>query len=178
MTHTMMTDRAAVGVYSNHAEVESAVRMLEIAGIALQDISIIGGDRQALEASLGHYSPPDFVEQGLQHQGEREGIWMGGLFGLLVGFGSFFLPGVGVLVVLGPLAGLLGGMGAGAVLGDMTGELTFTEIAADYRDWLVAGNFLVIVHCTTGEEPRVRQMLEATQLLTVKSHSLVLRTSP
>jgi hypothetical protein len=173
-----MYDRAAVGVYSNYTDAEEAVRMLVKANISLQDISIIGGERQAREALLGHYAPPAFVGQGLQHQGEREGVWAGGLFGLLAGFGSFFLPGLGMLVVLGPLSGLIGGMAAGAIGGDITGQLTFTDIAADYRVWLAAGNFLVLVHYMTTEEPRVKQVLEATQSLTVKSHPLVLRTSP
>lgn len=178
MTTTMMTDHAAIGVYSSHTAAEAAVRMLEQASISLNDISLIGGDREASEASLGHYSPPGFVEHGLERQGEREGMWMGGLVGLLVGFGSFFLPGIGVLVVLGPLAGLLGGIGAGAVMGDMTGELFCHDISADYRDWLVAGNFLVIVHCTTAEEPGVKQVLESTEPLSIKTHRLVLRNSP
>ena len=103
---------------------------------------------------------------------------MGGLFGLLVGFGSFLLPGIGLLVVLGPLAGLVGGIAVGAIGGDWAGQLRFTEIAADYRDWLMAGKFLVIVHCTSAEETRVRQVLEAMQPSTVKSHPMVLPSVP
>jgi len=178
MTHTMTTDHAAIGVYSNHAAVESAVRKLEQSGISLDKISIIGGDRQVDDALLGRYSPPEFVEQGLQHQVEREGIWLGGLLGLLVGFSSFLMPGIGVLVVVGPLAGLLGGMGVGGVMGAVVSETAFHDIAADYRDWLATGNMLVIVHCTTEEGPRVKQILESTEPLIVKSHRLVLRASP
>ena len=92
MTLVMMTDRAAVGVYSNHTDAEAAVRILERANIPLQDVSVIGGDTQAHEASLGHCVLPEFIEQGLRHQGERDGAWIGGLLGLLLGFGSFFLP--------------------------------------------------------------------------------------
>ena len=148
--------------------------MLENADISLERISIIGRDAEVREAEVGHYMPPDYVEQGLAHKGAREGMWAVGVFGLLVGFGSFFLPGIGMLAVLGPMAGLIGGMTAGAIGGDLVGELLFPEIAADYRDWLVAGKLLVIVHCTTAEEPRVRQALEAAQALSVKSHSIQL----
>src|SRR5690349_3959774 len=107
MTHTLITDHAAIGVYSNSATAEAAVRELERADISMDHISVVGGDKQMLEAALGYYSPPKFVEKGLEHQGERDGIWIGGLFGLFLGFGSFFMPGIGMMVVLGPLAGLL-----------------------------------------------------------------------
>jgi len=169
-----MCDRATVGVYLNHTDAEEAVGLLHKARISLQDISIIGRDSRVHEASLGNYMPPEFVKQELEHQGERDGIWIGGLFGLLAGFGSFFLPGIGLLVVIGPLAGLIGGMAAGAIGGELAGQLTYTDIAADYREWLLAGKFLVIVHCTLAEEPRVIQVLEAMKSLTVKSHTMVL----
>ena len=87
--------------------------------------------------------------------------------GLIMGFVSFFLPGIDMLAVLGPMAGLMGGMTAGALAADLAGELSFPEIADDYRDWLVAGKWLVIVHCMTAEEPRVRHVLETTQALSV-----------
>lgn len=177
MTQPLTTDHAAVGVYPDRTLAEAALLALEQANIPLARVSLIGGETEAHEAALGHYALPEFVEQDMQHQGEREGIWLGGLFGLLLGFGTFFLPGFGVLVVLGPLAGLLGGMGLGAAMGDVTGELTFRDIAADYRDRLVAGNFLVIVHCTEAEAPGVKKVLESTQPLSVTSHPMVLRTS-
>lgn len=177
MTFTMY-DCAAVGVYPNHTDAEAAVRMLVEANIPLQSISIIGCDEQSQEALRGRYSPPDYVEHGIVHDSEREGIWIGGLFGLLAGFGSFVLPGIGLLVVLGPLAGLVGGMAIGAIGGEITGQLAFTEVASDYREWLVLGDFLVIVHCTTEEEPRVRQVLESIQSLQIKSHHLRVQASP
>jgi len=172
-----MYDRAAVGVYPSHTDAEEAVRRLEGAGIPLQEISIIGRDLKAQEAKLGRYLPPDYVEEGLEHQSEREGIWIGGLFGLMVGFGSFLVPAIGILVVLGPLAGLLGGMAVGAVVGEITGQTSFYDLAAEYRDSLQAGHFLVLVHCTTDEEMRIRQVIESTQPIMVKSQPMVLRTS-
>ena len=176
MIYTMY-DRAAVGVFSSHTDAEEAMRRLENAGISLQAISIIGRGTKAHEAVLGHYLPPEYVEQGLEHQSDREGIWLGGIFGLLIGFGTFFLPGIGLLVVLGPLAGLIGGMAVGAIGGEVTGQLAFTEVASDYRNWLVEGKFLVIVHCTSAEEPSVKQAMESMQSLKVTSHPMVLPTS-
>jgi len=178
MTHTMTTDHAAIGVYSNHVAAEAAVRTLEQVGISLDKISIVGGVSQAREASLGHYVPPIFVERGVQHQAEREGMKLGGVLGMLVGFSSFFIPGIGMLLVLGPVTGLLTGAGAGAAMGAVVGAMSFHDIAAGYRDWLVAGSYLVIVHCTTAEEPGVSHALRSTEPLSTKTHRLMLHTSP
>jgi hypothetical protein len=167
-------DRAAVGVYPNLTAAETAVRALEQAGIRLNDISIVAPDDQIREALGGRYGPPDYVEHELQHQSEQEGAWLGGLFGLLVGFSSFLLPGVGLLALFGPLAGLVGGAGLGAIVGDISGQLTFTEFATEYRETLAAGAFLVIVHCTTAEEPHVFQVFEDSKPHTLRSGRLIL----
>jgi uncharacterized membrane protein len=52
----------------------------------------------------GYYRPSDAALEvaGL-------GAWVGGLFGLLMGFGLFVLPIAGTLIVLGALAGLIAG---------------------------------------------------------------------
>ncbi len=173
-----LSDQNTVGVFANHRDAEDAVLMLANANIGMHDISVVGCDDHASEASYGNYVPPDFIKKGLELQGERDGIWVGGLFGLLAGFGSIFLPGIGLLVVLGPLAGLIGGIAVGAIGGDLSGQLTFTDIAADYRRWLVDGKYLVIVHCTSTEEPRVRKMMETMQSLAVNSHPTVLLAEP
>ncbi len=170
MTLPLMTEHAAVGIYADHEQAENALRMLAEAGITLDNISVIGGAERGREAASGKYRPPTFVKQELQKEGIRDGIWIGGMFGSLVGFGALLVPGVGPLMVLGPLAALLIGVGAGALVGDITGAVTFTEIAKVYRDWLVAGNFLVIVHCATSEEPLVRGILESAHALGVHGH--------
>ncbi len=105
-------------------------------------------------------------------------MMLGGLLGLLVGCSSLFVPGIGMLVVLGPLAGLVSGIGAGGAMGGIVGEMSYHDIAADYRDHLVAGDYLVIVHCTTAGEASVKQALESTEPLSIKTHRLMLCTSP
>ncbi|MEP6757026.1 MAG: hypothetical protein ABJA67_16085, partial [Chthonomonadales bacterium] len=126
----MMTDHAAIGVYSSHTAAEAAVRKLQQDAIPMDKISIIGGSAQIHEALLGHYEPPQFLAEGMKHQSEKEGMKLFGLFGLLAGFSSFLMPGIGLLVVLGPLAGLLGGIGAGAAMGGIVSVMSFHDIAA------------------------------------------------
>lgn len=177
MNSNSNSDHVEVGVYSNHGAAEAAVDALKEINIPLENISIIGGHQPANEASLGELTPPEFVEEKLKHESERTGIWMGGLFGLLVGFGSFLLPGVGMLFVLGPLTGLVAGMGAGAVIGGISGGLTYNEIAADYRNALKDGSFLVIAHCTPENQAQVLQVFQSTNSQSNKEYPITLHDS-
>jgi hypothetical protein len=144
------TDRQAtvIAVYSNHASAEDAIRRLQADGIPMQNVSIIGKDFQAVEQPLG------FVTAGsVAKDGAKVGAWSGGLFGLLVGAAFLIIPGLGPVIVFGPLAAaILGGAEgalAGAALGGLTGALIGLGISKDkairYESQLKAGKFLVTV---------------------------------
>jgi hypothetical protein len=178
MTLNMMTDRAAIGLYPNKAETDVAVSKLLNIGIPVQGISVVGGARPAHEAALGNYTPPEFVERGLQIEEEREGVFVGGALGLLVGFGIYVVAGIGSLLVLGPLAGLLAGAGLGVTLGEVFGGGTFYGVAADYRKQLVAGNYLVFVEFLPELQGSVREILENTPSQTDPNKPLVTQSSP
>ena len=105
-----------VAVYPDHAAAEKAVRQLHKAGFAMCDLSIIGRDFQMTEEPVGFISAGDCAKVGAE-----TGAWFGGLFGLLVGAAFLILPGVGPVVVAGPLAAaLLAGL-EGAIAGTALG---------------------------------------------------------
>ena len=107
-----------VAVYPDHAAAEKAVRQLHKAGFAMHDLSIIGRDFQMTEEPVGFISAGDCAKAGAE-----TGAWFGGLFGLLVGAAFLILPGVGPVVVAGPLAAaLLAGL-EGAIAGTALGTL-------------------------------------------------------
>src|SRR5579862_281921 len=85
-------DRAVVAVYHNHPDAEEGVRVLERAGLPMKQISIIGRNFELREDMQGYYRPADAAVEGA-----GAGAWVGGLFGLLWGFGFFLLP------IAGPL---------------------------------------------------------------------------
>src|SRR5688572_18188889 len=113
MTET--SNQTVVAVYRNHDDAEAAVRQLADAGIPVEKVSIIGRDWQVREDVQGYYRPADAALEGA-----GQGAWLGGLFGMLMGFGFFLVPVAGPLFVLGPLAGLvagaIGGAGVGALV--------------------------------------------------------------
>ena len=120
----------------------------------MRNVSIIGKDFQAVEQPIG------FVTTGtVAKDGAKVGAWSGGLFGLLVGAAFLIMPGVGPVIVFGPLAAaLLGGAEgalAGAALGGLTGALIGLGVSKDkairYESQLKAGKFLVTVQGDAAE---------------------------
>lgn len=163
------TEQAAVAVYRNHADAEEAVRHLQQGGVPINRISIIGRDWQVREDVQGFYRPSDAALEGA-----GEGAWVGGLFGLLVGFGYFLFPVVGPLVVLGPLAGLIAGAIGGAGIGALISALVTLgvpqEQALKYRSRLEAGEFLVVVHGAPAEVAHAQQILQTTNQTDLQTH--------
>ena len=135
-----------IAVYHDHAAAEAAVRRLQYEGFPIENISIIGKDFQTTEQPLG------FVTAGSgAKEGAKFGAWTGSLFGLLVAPAFLILPGVGTLIVLGPLAALLvsgvEGALAGAAFGGLTGVLVGLGMSQDqairFEAQITAGKFLV-----------------------------------
>src|SRR5262245_25999056 len=146
-----------IAMYPDHASAENAVRQLQSEGIPMQQVSIIGKDFQAVERPVG------FVTTGsVAKDGAKIGGWTGGLFGLLAGAAFLILPGVGPVIIAGPLAAaLLGGLEgalAGATLGGLTGALVGLGVSKDkairYESAVKAGKFLVTVQ---GDPPQIER---------------------
>jgi len=153
---------SVVAVYSNHPAAEGAVRQLHNAGFARQDLSIVGRDFQVTEEPVGFVSAADYAEAGA-----KTGACFGGLFGLVVGAAFLILPGVGPIVVAGPLAaavvagieGALAGTALGSLAGALVGWGVPNERALKYETQVKGGKFLVIVRGTEEVVARARSTL-------------------
>ena len=161
MTEREKATSSVVAVFRNHSDAEEAVRKLEMGGIPIQKISIIGRDFQLKEDVQGYYRPSDAAKEGAGF-----GAWFGGLWGLLMGFGLFLIPGAGPLIVLGPLAGMIAGAISGAGVGALVSGLMALGIdkekALKLQSRLQAGEFLVTVTGAHEEVARARQILQGT----------------
>jgi hypothetical protein len=151
-----------VAVYHDHAEAEKAVRRLHDAGFAMSDLSIIGRDLQLSEVPVGLVNAGDYAKAGA-----GTGAWFGGLFGLLVGAAFLIIPGVGPVIIAGPLtaavlAGLEGAI-AGTALGGLTGALVGWGVPKDralsYETHIKGGKFLVLVRGVSEVTERARVLL-------------------
>lgn len=160
---------SVVAVYRHHADAEDAVHRLEQAGIPIQKVSIIGRNFELREDVQGYYRPSDAALEGAGF-----GAWMGGLFGLLMGFGMFVFPVAGTLIVLGPLAGMIAGAVSGAGMGALVNGLMALGIPKDkalkYQSRLQAGEFLVTVTGNPEEVNRAKEVLQNSGEIELETH--------
>jgi hypothetical protein len=94
-----------VGVYQSMKDAEAAVATLLEHRAPAEQVSIAGQDLHSKTCIPGLVTTGDVATRGAQ-----TGAWVGDLFGVLSAATLRFVPGVGALVVLGPLAVRIGFM--------------------------------------------------------------------
>ena len=156
----------AIAVYSNHAAAEEAVKELQKSGFDLKKLSIVGKDYHTEENVVGYYNAGD----RMKYWGELGAFW-GGLWGLLFGAAFFAIPGIGPVVVAGPLVSWIVGVLEGAVvvggLSAIGAGLYSIGIPKDsvlkYETALKADNFVLVAHGTAEEVARAKDILQSTR---------------
>lgn len=164
----------AVAVYDSHTQAEEAVHKLAKAGFDMKTISIIGKDYHSEEQPVGYFNAGDRAKFF-----GKLGVFWGGLAGLLFGSALMFVPVVGHIVVLGPIAAMIAGGLQGAVLGGglsaLVGALTAIGIPKDsvlrYETALRADKFIVIVNGAADAVRRAREVLSAAGSTDVQTHA-------
>jgi uncharacterized membrane protein len=170
--HTTKTD-IAVAVYELHSQAESAVKALQRAGFDMKKISIIGKDYHTEDHVVGFLNAGDQAKRF-----GKIGAFWGGLMGLLFGSALLFIPVVGHVIVLGPLAAtLVGGLKGAAVVGGISalaGALMMVGIPRDsvlrYETALKANQFMLIVHSDAQEIKQAHELLNTSGLASFDHH--------
>jgi hypothetical protein len=116
-----------------------------------------------------------FVTTGdMAKSGAKFGAVFGGLFGLLAGVAFLAIPGVGPLVILGPLAaGVVGaaeGAAATGIVGAILGHFLEKDRIPKYTQLLKAGRYLVLVHGSKEEAERAQEILRGAGSIEVSQH--------
>ena len=164
----------AVAVYESHGQAEDAVHKLARANFDMKTISILGKEYHTEEHVVGYFNAGDRA----RFFGKFGAFW-GGLAGMLFGSALMFVPVVGHIVVLGPIAATIAGGLQGAVLGGglsaLAGALTALGIPKDsvlrYATALKADKFLVIVHGGADEIRRAQEVLSSAGSTDVQAHA-------
>lgn len=165
-------EETAVAVYATHDEAESVVRELQAAGFDMTKLSIMGKDFHTEEHVVGYYNTGDRMKSW----GSSGAFW-GGLWGLMFG-GAFLIPGIGPILMAGPLvaaivstlegAAIVGGLSAlGAALVSV-GIPKNTALA--YESVISGGKFVLIVHGNPAEISRAKALLELTNRMGIEPH--------
>jgi len=106
-----MSSNSVIAVYSAHTDAEAAVKELQASGFDMKKLSIIARDYQTDEHVVGYYN----IGDRMKVWGKTGAFW-GGIGGLLVGSGLFVIPGLGPLLVAGPLVNAIVGALEGATV--------------------------------------------------------------
>ena len=112
-----MSDKnSVVAIFESHERAEDAIRELQKDGFDMKKLSIVGKDYHTEEHVVGYYNTGD----RMKYWGKQGAFW-GGFWGLLFGSAFFWVPGIGPLVVAGPLvAWIVGALEGAAVLGGLS----------------------------------------------------------
>lgn len=162
-----------VAIYDTHTEAESAVKELQRAGFDMKKLSIVGRDYHTEEHVVGYYNTGDRMKAW----GKLGAFW-GGLWGLLFGAAFFAIPGIGPVLVAGPLVGwIVAALEGAAVVGGLSalGAALYSigiprNNVLEYETEIRGGKFLVVAHGTTDDVSRAKEILKTTGAATLVAH--------
>ena len=161
----MPETNAVVAIYNTHTEAEEAVKALQRSGFDMTQLSIVGKDYHTEDHVVGYYSTGDRMRAW-----GRMGAFWGGLWGLLFGAAFFMIPGIGPVVIAGPLVSwIVGALEGAAVVGGVSAlgaGLASMGIPRDsvlkYETALKADKFLLVAHGSPEQVDRAKGILERT----------------
>ncbi len=176
----MSDTNTAVAVFESHEAADEAIRDLQKRGFDMERLSVVGQDFHTEEHVVGYYNTGD----RMKCWGQRGAFW-GALWGTLFGSAFFVLPGLGPVLMAGPLvaaivsaiegAAVMGGISA---LGAALASVGIPENSiVEYEAELKAGKFLLIVHGTDEEVARAKQHLDAAASTVTTLHAVPISVS-
>ncbi|GAB6139678.1 hypothetical protein JCM14076_04070 [Methylosoma difficile] len=161
---TTATENSIISIYDTHAEAEEAIKALNQLGFDMQKLSIIGKGYQTEEHPVGFYTHGDRIKSW-----SGMGALWGGFWGMLFGPAVFFIPGIGLVALAGPIVTVLvAGLESAAVVGGLSAlgaALYNTGVAEEdvikYETALIADKFVVILHGSAEETEKARELLDS-----------------
>ena len=173
-------NNTTVAIYKSHAEAEAAVKELQQSGFDLKKLSIVGRDYHTDEQVIGYYNAGDRIKFW-----GKEGAFWGGIWGMLFGSAFFLVPGIGPMIVAGPLVTwIIGALEGAAVMGGLSAigaglySLGIPEDSIlNYETALKAGKFVLIAHGSAQEVAHARETISHTPVEALEQSSCCSKNS-
>jgi hypothetical protein len=151
-----------VFIFDTHLQAEDAIHSLNKAGFDVKKLSLIGKGYHSEEHALGFYTAGDRIKAW----GSAGAFW-GGIWGLLLAPAVFFLPGLGLVALAGPMAAaLVGALEGAAVVGGLSAlgaALTSIGVPEDevikFEKALKVDKYVLMVHGDAVELRQAREVL-------------------
>ncbi len=158
----MADDNSCAALYRTHEQVEAAIRVLQTAEFDIRKISIVGKSYHGEENPIGLYK----IDDRVSFWGAQGAFWGG-----MCSAALFWMPGLGPVVLAGPLvATLVGALEGGMAVGGLSAlgvALYSIDIPKDsiirYEAALNSNQYLIIVHGTQKEVERVYEVLVVSE---------------
>lgn len=156
--------KTVVRLFDDVAIAREGVEDLLAAGFEQQHITLMAYDPHGDYTSL--LDKPEIAGDAGEETAAGAGIGalIGGIGGLLLGFGALTITGIGPIVAAGPIAAALLGAGTGATVGGLVGLLVESDVdegqAQLYAEGVRRGGTLVVVQADAEEAQRAEQILE------------------
>ena len=169
----MQDQSTAVAIYNTHTDAESAVRQLEAAGADMKQLSIVGKDYRTEDHVVGYYN----TGGNLRYWGRLGAFWAG-IWKLLAGEAFFWMPGVGPILVGGPLVSSIVGTLEGATMHTGLSPLGCAlhgmgipkSSVINYESALRANKFLLVMQGRNGEAAKAEEILRSTEPIELTAH--------
>jgi len=170
----MSETNSVVAIYETHSEAEEAVKELQRAGFDMKKMSIVGKDYHTDEHVVGYYNTGD----RMKYWGKMGAFW-GGIWGMLFGAAFFVIPGLGPILVAGPLvAWIIGALEGAVVVGGLSalGAGLYSigipkNSVVKYESALKSDKFLLLAHGTASEVAKARDIIQTTRPVEVNVHT-------
>jgi uncharacterized membrane protein len=165
---------SVVAIFDTHPQAEHAIKELQKAGVDMKSLSIAAKGQHTDEHVVGYYNAGD----RMKYWGKIGAFW-GGFWGLLFGSAFFAIPGIGPILVAGPLVAWIVGALEGAVavggISAFGAGLVSIGIPKDsvvkYDVALKTDKFLLVVHGTPDAVEKARDIIKGTNSLSYEVHT-------
>ena len=167
------TNNTIVAIYGSHADAEAAITELLRSGFDMKRVSVAACDYHTDEHAVGYYSSGN----RMKYWGGTGALW-GSIWGMLIGSAFFFFPGVGPLLVAGPLVcSILGALdgalltGGRSVLGGGLYSLGVPEnMVLQYEAEVKSGKCMLLVRGSIEQLTTARKIVGHTGSQTWEEH--------
>jgi uncharacterized membrane protein len=171
----MEDTNAVVAVFDTHPEADEAVRELQKSGFDMKKLSVVGKDYHTEEHVVGYYNAGD----RMKHWGKLGAFW-GGLWGLLFGAAFFWVPGIGPVLIGGPLvAWIIAALEGAVVVGGLSaiGAGLFSlgipkDSIVQYESAVKAGKYVVVAHGTVQDVAKAKDIMSTLKPSGLTDHVL------
>jgi len=165
----MIKNESVVAIMPTHSEAEDAIKELQRAGFNMKNLSIVGKEYHTEDHVVGYYNAGD----RMKYWGGSGAFW-GGFWGLLFGSAFFWVPGIGPLLMAGPIvasvvAALEGAVAVGGLSALGAGLYSLgipKNTILKYETAIKSNKFLVIAHGTSDELDKAKRVMRSGDLVT------------